>query len=82
MSNVLGTVNPVREMARMAHDAGAYFLVDGAQSVPHLSVDVQELDCDFLTFSAHKIYGPTGVGVLYGKEALLSNSLPIKGAER
>lgn len=71
VSNVLGTVNPVREMARMAHDAGAYFLVDGAQSVPHFPVDVQELDCDFLTFSAHKIYGPTGVGVLYGKEALL-----------
>ncbi len=62
VSNVLGTVNPVREMARMAHDAGAYFLVDGAQSVPHFPVDVQELDCDFLAFSAHKLYGPTGVG--------------------
>ena len=79
VSNVLGTVNPVREMARMAHDAGAYFLVDGAQSVPHFPVDVQELDCDFLTFSAHKIYGPTGVGVLYGKEALLEKLPPYQG---
>lgn len=79
VSNVLGTVNPVREMARMAHDAGAYFLVDGAQSVPHFPVDVQELDCDFLAFSAHKIYGPTGVGVLYGKEALLEQLPPYQG---
>lgn len=79
VSNVLGTVNPVREMARMAHDAGAYFLVDGAQSVPHFPVDVQELDCDFLTFSAHKIYGPTGVGVLYGEEALLEQLPPYQG---
>ena len=79
VSNVLGTVNPVREMARMAHDAGAYFLVDGAQSVPHFPVDVQELDCDFLTFSAHKLYGPTGVGVLYGKEALLEQLPPYQG---
>ena len=79
VSNVLGTVNPIREMARMAHDAGAYFLVDGAQSVPHFPVDVQELDCDFLTFSAHKIYGPTGVGVLYGKEALLEQLPPYQG---
>jgi cysteine desulfurase, sufS subfamily len=79
VSNVLGTVNPVREMVRMAHDAGAYFLVDGAQSVPHFPVDVQELDCDFLTFSAHKIYGPTGVGVLYGKEALLEQLPPYQG---
>ena len=79
VSNVLGTVNPVREMARMAHEAGAYFLVDGAQSVPHFPVDVQELDCDFLTFSAHKLYGPTGVGVLYGKEALLEQLPPYQG---
>lgn len=79
VSNVLGTVNPVREMARMAHDAGAYFLVDGAQSVPHFPVDVQELDCDFLAFSAHKLYGPTGVGVLYGKEALLEQLPPYQG---
>lgn len=79
VSNVLGTVNPVREMARMAHDAGAYFLVDGAQSVPHFPVDVQELDCDFLAFSAHKLYGPTGAGVLYGKEELLERMPPYQG---
>ena len=79
VSNVLGTVNPVREMARMAHDAGAYFLVDGAQSVPHFPVDVQELDCDFLAFSAHKLYGPTGVGVLYGKEEVLERMPPYQG---
>ena len=79
VSNVLGTVNPVREMARMAHDAGAYFLVDGAQSVPHFPVDVQELDGDFLAFSAHKLYGPTGVGVLYGKEELLERMPPYQG---
>lgn len=79
VSNVLGTVNPVREMARMAHDAGAYILVDGAQSVPHFPVDVQELDCDFLAFSAHKLYGPTGVGVLYGKEELLERMPPYQG---
>ena len=79
VSNVLGTVNPVREMARMAHDAGAYFLVDGAQSVPHFPVDVKELDCDFLAFSAHKLYGPTGVGVLYGKEELLERMPPYQG---
>ena len=79
VSNVLGTVNPVREMARTAHDAGASFLVAGAQGVPHFPVDVQELDCDFLTFSAHKIYGPTGVGVLYGKEALLEQLPPYQG---
>lgn len=79
VSNVLGTVNPVREMARMAHEAGAYFLVDGAQSVPHFPVDVQELDCDFLAFSAHKLYGPTGVGVLYGKEEVLEQMPPYQG---
>ena len=79
VSNVLGTVNPVREMARMAHDAGAHFLVDGAQSVPHCSVDVQDLDCDFLVFSGHKIYGPTGIGVMYGKEALLEKMPPYQG---
>ena len=79
VSNVLGTVNPVREMARMAHDAGAHFLVDGAQSVPHFSVDVQDLDCDFLVFSGHKIYGPTGIGVMYGKEELLEKMPPYQG---
>ena len=66
VSNVLGTVNPVAEMARTAHAHGCHILVDGAQSVPHFPVDVQELDCDFLTFSGHKIYGPTGIGVLVG----------------
>lgn len=79
VSNVLGTVNPVRKMARMAHDAGAHFLVDGAQSVPHFSVDVQDLDCDFLVFSGHKIYGPTGIGVMYGKEALIEKMPPYQG---
>lgn len=79
VSNVLGTVNPVKEMARMAHEAGARFLVDAAQSVPHFSVDVQDLDCDFLVFSGHKIYGPTGIGVLYGKEALLEQMPPYQG---
>ena len=79
VSNVLGTVNPVREMARRARGAGAHFLVDGAQSVPHFSVDVQDLDCDFLVFSGHKIYGPTGIGVMYGKEALLEKMPPYQG---
>ena len=79
VSNVLGTINPVKEMARMAHDAGARFLVDGAQSVPHFKVDVQELDCDFLVFSGHKIYGPTGIGVMYGKEELLEQMPPYQG---
>ena len=79
VSNVLGTINPVAEMARIAHDAGAYFLVDGAQSVPHFPVDVEALNCDFLVFSGHKIYGPTGIGVLYGKEALLDKMPPYQG---
>ena len=79
VSNVLGTINPVKEMATMAHNVGAYFLVDAAQSVPHLPVDVQDLNCDFLTFSAHKIYGPTGVGVLYGCESLLERMPPYQG---
>ncbi len=79
VSNVLGTVNPVKEMARLAHEAGARFLVDAAQSVPHFKVDVQDLDCDFLVFSGHKIYGPTGIGVLYGKEALLEQMPPYQG---
>lgn len=79
VSNVLGTVNPVKEIGRLAHEAGAYMLVDGAQSVPHFPVDVQDLDCDFLTFSGHKIYGPTGIGVLYGKEALLDRMPPYQG---
>lgn len=79
VSNVLGTVNPVRQMAEVAHAHGARFLVDGAQSIPHFKVDVQELGCDFLTFSGHKIYGPTGIGVLYGREELLEQMPPYQG---
>lgn len=79
VSNVLGTVNPVARMARAAHANGSYILVDGAQSVPHFPVDVQELDCDFCTFSGHKMYGPTGIGVLYGREELLERMPPYQG---
>jgi len=79
MSNVLGTINPARELIRLAHQAGAVTLVDGAQSVPHLPVDVQDLNADFLAFSAHKMLGPTGIGVLYGKEALLDAMPPFLG---
>jgi len=79
MSNVLGTINPAKEIISLAHQAGALALVDGAQSVPHLPVDVQDLDCDFLAFSAHKMLGPTGIGVLYGKEALLEAMPPFLG---
>jgi cysteine desulfurase / selenocysteine lyase len=79
MSNVLGTINPAGEIIRLAHAAGAIVLVDGAQSVPHLSVDVQALDADFYAFSAHKMCGPTGIGVLYGKSALLDAMPPFLG---
>ncbi len=79
MSNVLGTINPAAEIIRRAHEAGAVVLVDGAQSVPHLSVDVQALDADFYAFSAHKMCGPTGIGVLYGKSALLEAMPPFLG---
>jgi len=79
MSNVLGTVNPVKEIVRRAHAAGAVVLVDAAQAVPHMPVDVQGLDCDFLAFSGHKMCGPTGIGVLYGKEALLEAMPPFLG---
>jgi len=79
MSNVLGTINPAREIIALAHAAGALTLVDGAQSVPHLPVDVQLLNADFLAFSAHKMLGPTGIGVLYGKEALLDAMPPFLG---
>lgn len=79
VSNVLGTVNPVREIISLAHRSGAKVLVDGAQAVQHIPVNVQELDCDFFVFSGHKIYGPTGVGVLYGKEALLDQMPPWQG---
>jgi cysteine desulfurase/selenocysteine lyase len=78
-SNALGTINPVKQITRMAHDAGAIVLIDGAQGAPHIRIDVQDLDCDFYTFSSHKIYGPTGSGVLYGKEALLEATPPYQG---
>lgn len=79
VSNVLGTVNPAKEMIALAHSHGVPVLVDGAQSVPHLKVDVQDLDADFFAFSGHKIYGPTGVGVLYGKEEWLDKLPPYQG---
>ena len=79
VSNVLGTINPVKEIIRIAHEHGVPVLIDGAQSTPHMPVDVQELDCDFFAFSGHKIYGPTGIGVLYGKEDLLDKLPPYMG---
>ena len=79
VSNVLGTINPVKDMIRIAHEHGVPVVVDGAQSVPHFAVDVQDLDCDFLAFSGHKVYGPTGVGVLYGKEKWLDKMPPYQG---
>ena len=79
VSNVLGTVNPVEDMIRLAHGHGVPVLVDAAQSVPHMSVDVQKLDCDFLAFSGHKVYGPTGIGVLYGRRSLLEQMPPWQG---
>lgn len=79
VSNVLGTVNPIQQLVKIAHDHGCHVLVDAAQSVPHLPVNVQELGCDFLAFSGHKIYGPTGIGVLYGREELLSRMPPYQG---
>lgn len=79
VSNVLGTINPVKEMIRIAHEHGVPVMIDGAQSVPHFAVDVQDLDCDFLAFSGHKVYGPTGVGVLYGKEEWLDKMPPYQG---
>ena len=77
VSNVIGRVNPIRQMADMAHRHGAVMVVDGAQSTPHIPVDVQALDADFLAFSGHKLYGPMGIGVLYGKEALLNEMPPF-----
>ena len=79
VSNVLGTVNPIKEMIKIAHKHDVPFLVDAAQSIPHMAVDVQDLDADFLVFSGHKVYGPTGVGVLYGKEEWLDKLPPYQG---
>jgi len=79
ISNVLGTINPIKEMIGLAHRNGIPFLVDGAQSIAHLKIDVQELDCDFFAFSGHKMYGPTGVGVLFGKRNLLQEMPPYQG---
>lgn len=79
VSNVLGTINPVKQIIDMAHSHGVPVLVDGAQSVPHFAVDVQQLDCDFLVFSGHKMYAPTGIGVLYGKEEWLDKLPPYQG---
>ena len=78
ISNSLGTINPVREIVQIAHDSGAIVLLDGAQATAHVDIDVQELDCDFYAFSAHKLYGPTGVGVLYGKRKLLESMNPFQ----
>lgn len=79
VSNVLGTINPVKEMIKIAHAHGVPVLIDGAQSTPHMAVDVQQLDCDFFAFSGHKMYGPTGVGVLYGREKWLDRLPPYMG---
>lgn len=79
VSNVLGVVNPIEDIIRLAHEKGVAVCVDGAQSVPHLAVDVQKLDCDFLVFSAHKMYGPTGLGILYGKKEWLDKLPPAEG---
>ena len=79
ISNSLGTINPIKEMTRKAHAVGAKLLVDGAQSIQHKKIDVQDLDCDFYAFSGHKVFGPTGVGVLYGKEAVLNGMPPYQG---
>jgi cysteine desulfurase/selenocysteine lyase len=78
ISNVLGVINPIKEIARIAHKHGAKIMVDGAQSTPHMKVDVQDLDCDFYAFSGHKMCGPTGIGVLYGKKFILENMEPIE----
>lgn len=79
VSNVLGTVNPVKDIIRIAHEHNVPVLIDGAQSTPHFKVDVQDMDCDFFAFSGHKIYGPTGIGVLYGKEKWLDSMPPYQG---
>ena len=79
VSNVLGTVNPVKDIVRIAHEHGVPCMIDGAQSAPHMKIDVQDIDCDFFAFSGHKMYGPTGIGVLYGKEKFLEQMPPYQG---
>lgn len=79
VSNALGTINPIKKMIRFAHACGVPVMIDGAQSAPHIKIDVQDLDCDFYTFSGHKLCGPTGIGVLYGKAELLERMQPFKG---
>ncbi|MCQ2914446.1 MAG: cysteine desulfurase [Alphaproteobacteria bacterium] len=79
VSNVLGTIFPIKEVCELSHKAGALVMVDGCQAIPHTKVDVQDLDCDFYAFSGHKLYGPTGVGVLYGKKEILENMVPFEG---
>lgn len=79
ISNTLGTINPVKEITRMAHQKGIVVLIDGAQAMSHMKVDVQDIDCDFYTFSAHKVYGPMGIGGLYGKESILNDMPPYQG---
>lgn len=78
VSNVLGTMNPIKEITRIAHENGAVMVVDGAQAAPHMKIDVQDLDCDFFAFSGHKMVGPTGIGVLYGKKKHLNNMEPVE----
>ena len=79
VSNALGTINPVKHIVELAHVYSAVVLIDGAQAAPHLSIDVQDIDCDFYVFSGHKLYGPTGIGILYGKENLLERMPPWQG---
>src|SRR5262249_31114118 len=79
VSNALGTINPVRQMIEMAHKTGALTLIDGAQAAPHMKIDLQALDADFYTFSGHKVFGPTGIGILYGKLKLLEAMPPYQG---
>ena len=79
VSNALGSISPLAEITQLSRDVGAFVLIDGAQAAPHLAIDVQQLDCDFYTFSGHKLYGPTGIGVLYGKESVLASLPPWQG---
>jgi len=79
VSNTLGTINPIKEIVKKGHEVGAKVLIDGAQSLQHFSIDLQELDCDFFVFSGHKVFGPTGIGVLYGKKEILDSMIPYQG---